>query len=198
MATALKFHTKAFVPWLILLVLAAGCSRRTVATTGEDQASMPSSSSAAAVETVKAEELPTVTTPIEEVRAAEQSVSVPPEQAASVPAQPTPLLSDIFFDFDQYAIRSDARPRLKANAAILKGQPSQNVVIEGHCDERGTGAYNLVLGERRAGAASRHLQTLGLEASRIQTMSYGKERPFCTQHTEACWQSNRRAHFRLP
>jgi peptidoglycan-associated lipoprotein len=114
---------------------------------------MPSSSSAAVVETVKPEELPTVTTPIEGVRAAEQSVTVLPEKAFSVPARPTPLLSDIFFDFDQYAIRSDARPRLKANAAILKGQPSQNVVIEGHCDERGTSAYNLVLGERRAGAA---------------------------------------------
>lgn len=197
MATASKFYMKAVVPWLIFLIQAAGCSSRTVATTGEDQASMPSSSSAVA-ETVKAEELPAVTTPSEEVRAAEQSVPAPQEPAASAPPQPTLLLSDIFFDFDQYAIRSDARPRLKANAAILKAQPFQNVVIEGHCDERGTSAYNLVLGERRAGTVSRHLQALGLDASRIQTMSYGKERPFCTQHTEACRQSNRRAHFRLP
>jgi peptidoglycan-associated lipoprotein len=197
MATTSRFHMRAFVPWLILLVLAAGCSRRTVATTGEDQASTPSSSPAAATETVKAEPLPTVTTPIEEARTAEQPVPVPPEPAASAPAQPTPELSDIFFDFDQYAIRSDARPRLKANAAILKAYPFQNVVIEGHCDERGTSAYNLVLGERRAGAASRHLQALGVPASRIQTTSYGKERPFCMEHTEVCRQSNRRAHFRV-
>ncbi len=196
---ASRFHMRAFVPWLILLVLAAGCSGRTVATTGEDRASTPSSSPAAVTETitVKAEPLPTVTTPIEEVRTAEQPVPVPPEPAASASAQPTPELSDIFFDFDQYAIRSDARPRLKSNAAILKAQPFQNVVIEGHCDERGTSAYNLVLGERRAQAASRHLQALGVQASRIQTASYGKERPFCMERTEACWQSNRRAHFRL-
>ncbi len=198
MAIASRFHMRAFIPWLILLVLAAGCSSRTVATTGGDQTSTPSSSRAAVTETVKAEPLPTVTTPIEEAGSVEQPVPVPPEPAASAPAQPTPELSDIFFDFDQYAIRSDARPRLKANAAILKAEPFQNVVIEGHCDERGTSAYNLVLGERRAQAAGRHLKALGVQASQIQITSYGKDRPFCTEHSEACWQANRRAHFRLP
>jgi len=198
MATASKFHMRAFVPWLILLVLAAGCSSRTVATTGENRASMPNPPPAAVAETVREEPPPTVTTPIEEVRAAEQPVPASPETAASTPAPPTVGLSDIFFDFDQYAIRSDARPSLRANAALLKAQPLRNVVIEGHCDERGTSAYNLVLGERRAQAASRHLQALGVQVSRIQTTSFGKERPFCIEHSEACWQSNRRAHFRLP
>lgn len=198
MASASQFRIRAFIPWLILLVLAAGCSGRKVTTAVEDQAFLSSPSPVAVAETPKPEPPPTVTTPVEEIRAAEQPVPTSPETAASAPAQPTAELSDIFFDFDQYAIRGDAQSRLKANAAILKAQPVRKVVIEGHCDERGTSAYNLVLGERRAQAASRHLQTLGVEASQIQTTSYGKERPFCIEHSEACWQLNRRAHFRLP
>jgi peptidoglycan-associated lipoprotein len=158
---------------------------------------MPSSSSVAVAETVRVEPPPTVTAPIEEIRAAEQPVPVSPETTVSTPAQPTAGLADIFFDFDQYAIRSDARRSLRANAAIVKAQPLRNVVIEGHCDERGTSAYNLVLGERRAQAAGRHLQALGVQASQIQITSYGKDRPSCTEHSEACWQANRRAHFRL-
>jgi peptidoglycan-associated lipoprotein len=104
----------------------------------------------------------------------------------------------VYFDFDQYAIRGDARSALKHNADLLKSQPNQKLVIEGHCDERGTSAYNLVLGERRAQAAKRYLQDLGLALSQIQITSYGKERPFCAEHSEACWQSNRRTHFRQP
>ena len=198
MATASQFHMRVFVLWLTLLVLAGGCSSRKVTTGVGNQASMPSSSQTAGTETVQAEPLSTVTTPMEETRVAEQPVSASSDTTASAPAQQTAELSDIFFDFDKYAIRGDAHPILKANAAILKVPPLRKVVIEGHCDERGTSAYNLVLGERRAQAASRHLQALGVAASQIQIISYGKERPFCIEHREACWQSNRRAHFRLP
>jgi peptidoglycan-associated lipoprotein len=69
------------------------------------------------------------------------------------------------------------------------------VLIEGHCDERGTAAYNLALGDRRANAAKEYLVSLGIDASRLRTVSYGKERPFCTESTESCWQKNRRAHL---
>jgi len=131
----------------------------------------------------------------DEARVLEQPiVSAPPSQPAP-PAVPATDLSDIFFDFDRFVIRDDARSSLEANAALLNTQSGGKILIEGHCDERGTGAYNLVLGERRAQAAAQYLRELGVPSSTVQIRSYGKERPFCTEHSEACWQSNRRAHF---
>lgn len=123
----------------------------------------------------------------------------PPDPPAPLVPAPQPVaLADVYFDFDQYTVRTDARGVLEANARILKGDDAAKIVIEGHCDERGTLAYNLVLGERRANAAKRYLQELGVPASHIETVSYGKERPFCADHSETCWQANRRAHFRKP
>lgn len=105
-------------------------------------------------------------------------------------------LADVFFDFDQYAIRSSAIPVLEKNAALLKETyKASSVLIEGHCDERGTGEYNLELGKRRAQAIKGYLIDLGVEASRIQIASYGKEKPFCAESTPNCWQNNRRGHF---
>ena len=132
----------------------------------------------------------------------------PPAAAAPAPA-PTPspaparpseyahnaALKDIGFGFDRADIRpADARI-LDASAAWLASNPRQLVLIEGHCDERGTSDYNLALGERRARAAMNHLMAKGIEANRITIISYGEERPSCTQKTEACWSANRRAHF---
>jgi peptidoglycan-associated lipoprotein len=114
---------------------------------------------------------------------------VPPPAPASVGG-----LSDVYFDFDQFLIRTDARSTLETDAKGLQNG-GKTVLIEGHCDERGTMAYNLVLGERRARAVRQYLQELGISSFRLQITSYGKERPFCTDHSEACWQSNRRAHF---
>jgi len=105
---------------------------------------------------------------------------------------------DVYFDYDQFVIRSDARAVLEANARSLKAENSRKLLIEGYCDERGTVEYNLVLGERRAQMAKQYLQDLGVPSSRIQITSYGKEKPFCLDHSEACWQSNRRAHFVQP
>jgi peptidoglycan-associated lipoprotein len=124
-----------------------------------------------------------------------QQPSVPPALAPSV-AQVS--LSDVYFDFDQFLIRHDAAAVLGADARQLMVDGTQTILIEGHCDERGTLAYNLVLGERRARAVRQYLQDLGVPASEMQIISYGKERPFCTEPSEACWQSNRRAHFRQP
>lgn len=136
--------------------------------------------------------------PAEERVAEEPLAVVPPPQPDLPPIQQVAELSDIYFDFDQYAIRDDAQSVLEMNAGFLKSQPGHSIVIEGHCDERGTSAYNLVLGERRAQAAKQYLQELGVGLSQIQITSYGKERPFCGEHSEDCWQSNRRAHFRRP
>jgi peptidoglycan-associated lipoprotein len=103
-------------------------------------------------------------------------------------------LTDVFFDFDQSDLREDARSTLATNAQWLKKHPSVQVLIEGHCDERGTAAYNLALGDRRANAAKEYLASLGIDVTRLRTVSYGKERPFCTESNESCWQKNRRDH----
>src|SRR5436190_8203832 len=111
----------------------------------------------------------------------------PVETPAESPATPSEdlnraQLSDAFFDFDSYALSSEAKGTLEQNAKALKGATSGNVTIEGHCDERGTKAYNLALGEKRANAAKEYLVALGVNGSRINTVSYGKERPFDDGH----------------
>jgi peptidoglycan-associated lipoprotein len=107
----------------------------------------------------------------------------------------TPALQNIYFDFDKYEIRRGDAEILTENARWLKANANALLLIEGHCDERGTNEYNLALGVRRATATRDYLVSLGVEASRINTISYGDERPVCTERTEACWQQNRRAHF---
>jgi peptidoglycan-associated lipoprotein len=104
-------------------------------------------------------------------------------------------LKDIYFDFDSYDLRADARATLKANGEWLKSNPSAQVQIEGHCDERGTTEYNLALGSKRAQSVKDYLVTLGTATDRLSTISYGEELPVCTEHNEDCWQKNRRARF---
>jgi peptidoglycan-associated lipoprotein len=102
---------------------------------------------------------------------------------------------DAYFDFNKADIRPDAREALTKTAEFLRNNPGIRVTIEGHCDERGSTEYNLALGDRRAGAVKQYLVSLGISADRISTVSFGKEKPFCTQSNEACWQQNRRGHF---
>ena len=103
-------------------------------------------------------------------------------------------LKEVYFDFDKYDIRPGDAKILDSNATWLKGN-NNLVLIEGHCDERGTNEYNLALGERRAKATMNYLVSQGVQAGRITIISYGEERPICTEHNEACWAKNRRAHF---
>lgn len=104
-------------------------------------------------------------------------------------------IKDAFFDYDQYSIREDARANLQAVARALKQRPSIRITIEGHCDERGSEKYNLALGDRRAGSAKDFLVGQGIDSGRIDTISYGEEQNFCEEHSEECWQLNRRAHI---
>ncbi len=104
-------------------------------------------------------------------------------------------VKDAFFDYDKADIRTDARDALSATAKFLNSNSQVKVVLEGHCDERGSTEYNLALGDRRAAAAKQFLVSLGITADRIETVSYGKEKPFCSASTEECWQQNRRGHF---
>jgi peptidoglycan-associated lipoprotein len=102
---------------------------------------------------------------------------------------------DAYFDFNKADIRADARTALAQTAQYLRSYPGERVTIEGHCDERGSTEYNLALGDRRASAAKQYLVSLGISADRINTVSFGKEKPFCMQSTEDCYQQNRRGHF---
>jgi peptidoglycan-associated lipoprotein len=102
---------------------------------------------------------------------------------------------DAYFDYDSAEIRADARQALARTADFLKNYPQAHVTIEGHCDERGSTEYNLALGDRRANAVKQYLVSLGVPAERLTSTSWGKEKPFCMDSTEACWQQNRRGHF---
>jgi peptidoglycan-associated lipoprotein len=106
-------------------------------------------------------------------------------------------LKDIYFDYDQSAIREDSKKQLNENIEWLRKNPAGKVTIEGHCDERGSSEYNLALGERRARATRDYLTAAGVGANRISTISFGKERPFAPGHDESAWKWNRRAHFTL-
>lgn len=128
------------------------------------------------------------------------SVSAPAPVAASAPSLEDMFLKEVrdaFFDYDKADIRPDAREALQKTADFLKNYPQARVTIEGHCDERGSTEYNLALGQRRANAVKEYLVSLGISADRLSTTSWGKEKPFCTESTEACWQQNRRGHFTL-
>ena len=104
-------------------------------------------------------------------------------------------LRPAFFDYDSYSLGEAARGALDGNARVLRDNPGVSIVVEGHCDERGTSEYNQALGERRAMAARDYLAAAGIESSRMRVISYGKERPFATGSDEESWAQNRRAHF---
>ena len=132
------------------------------------------------------------------------SVTVNPPPAVSVPATTMSAeeefkahVQDIFFDYDTYEIRTDAQAALSRDAAYLGSHPEIKIVIGGYCDERGSNEYNLALGQNRADAAKNALVTAGVAPCRIRVVSYGKEKPFCSESTEECWQQNRRAGFTL-
>jgi peptidoglycan-associated lipoprotein len=134
---------------------------------------------------------------------ATQTPPTPPPAPAPTPTETAPTPSSVesadfspaFFDLDSYSIRADARTALDKNAKLLRDHSTVNITIEGHCDERGTVEYNQALGEKRAMAARDYLVAAGIPASRLDVISYGKERPFATGHDEASWQQNRRANF---
>jgi peptidoglycan-associated lipoprotein len=141
------------------------------------------------------------------VAAAPPAAAGPQEPAKATPAPapappPTPALhasdfKDVFFDFDMSDLRDEARAALDVDSKLLREHPKARVRIEGHCDERGTVAYNVALGERRADAVRDYLVDAGVSASQVTTVSYGKEQPFCDEHNEACWARNRCGHVVL-
>ena len=192
-----------------------GCGKKVTSSTGEAASSSKSKSATGPVEKITPDTMATfpeeksssttTDTAREPVEAAPPTSiagggvepGAAPAPSGGAPSGEPLSLGDIFFDFDQHMIRRDAQATLSANAAWINSKPGKAVVIEGHCDERGTQAYNLVLGEKRARSAKRYLEDLGVPASRLKTTSYGEMRPFCKERDESCYQQNRRAHFAI-
>ncbi len=157
--------------WLaVVLTLAPGCSSRKKVTTAQVEPPPP---------TETTQPPPTETPP-------------PPPPTSESPERIS--LEDAFFDFDDYSLRQDAKSALENDAKYLEKNSGVGVVIEGHCDERGSVEYNLALGEKRARAARDFLVSYGIQGGRLTTISYGKERPFEPGHDESAWAKNRRAH----
>ena len=140
------------------------------------------------------EEVETPTPPVVIVDEVEDPFSEDLE-TANIAAYEMGLLGDVYFDFDKYDLKPEARERLAKNAEFMRAHPEFEMLIEGHCDERGTEEYNLALGDRRANATKSYLMSLGIPAGPIEAVSFGEERPQCREASEACWWRNRRAHF---
>jgi len=177
------------VPVLVLALFLVGCPKRpaTTAASAPPPTGSPSPSSAAPSTSPSG---PSMTPSPAAPGTATPSTTPPRPSEFSESAN----LKDVFFDFDKYDIRASDARILDTNAAWLKSN-NNLVLIEGHCDERGTNEYNLALGERRAKSTMNYLMAQGVQASRITIISYGEERPTCTEQSEGCWAKNRRAHF---
>jgi len=185
------------LPLLALMLLVTGCPKRPATIAAAAPAPTTSTMAPAPVQPTPA--APS-TSPSTAAPAPAPAPAAPATAAPATPPRPAEFaenanLRDIFFDFDKYDIRPDDAKTLDANASWLKSNANNLVLIEGHADERGTNEYNLALGERRAKATMNYLVSQGIQANRITIISYGEERPVCTESNEACWQRNRRAHF---
>jgi peptidoglycan-associated lipoprotein len=173
-----------------LMVLFAGCAGKTVSSSSGDAASQGGQTKSEQIQPDAIKMAP----PERSFDRPTGSVPVNPALARRTDSE-SGELGDVFFDFDRFQIRRDAMQMLDSNAGWLRANGNTNVLIEGHCDERGTIAYNLVLGEKRARATKKYLQDLGVPPSQLQITSYGETKPFCRQQNEDCYQQNRRAHF---
>jgi peptidoglycan-associated lipoprotein len=179
---------------LLMGLIISGCAK-TPATTASTAAPAPAPAPAPR---------PAAPQPAPSTAAPSTAAPAPAPAPLAGPAAPRPspkefaavdALKDVHFEFDKYDIRPEDAKTLDANASWLKSNAENLVLIEGHCDERGTNEYNLALGERRAKATMNYLVSQGVQANRITIISYGEERPICNEKTESCWAKNRRAHF---
>ena len=180
----------------LAVVLAAGCSKKQTVRSGDTSGAEPGAGApsatppgAGAIGETPVTETPAGTgeSPVAVARAAEAGVAVTQEQPSR--------FADVLFDFDKADLREDGKRTCQAVADFLRKNPKARLLIEGHCDERGTPEYNLALGERRAVAVRNYLVSLGVPKGVLSTVSFGEERPLDPGHTEEAWAKNRRAHF---
>jgi peptidoglycan-associated lipoprotein len=175
----MKNRSALFLVFILSISLLAlwGCPKKAEVTTAPEQK----------------EEAP-APAPMEEVKPAPAPAPAQ-EEVKERAAAAAEGLQPIYFDFDKSFVRDDAKSVMKANAEWLKANPKVKIKIEGNCDERGTIEYNQALGQRRAASAKKYLTDMGISASRISLISYGKEKAICKEHNEDCWQKNRRDDF---
>ncbi len=171
---------------VVLLVFAVGCAKKELVKS-TDTASGAEAATPPSVETQAVPQEPIVTETMKPEEMAMAGVAATQEKPSEFP--------DIYFDFDKSFIREDAKPILQEVADYLKANPAASILIEGHCDERGTPEYNIALGERRAESAKTYLVSLGVNAGAVSTVSFGEEKPIDPGHDEMAWERNRRDHF---
>jgi peptidoglycan-associated lipoprotein len=170
---------------LLLIISIAGCAKKQI-TAPEKPVATKESAAKETAEPVKKESVKEVI---------EQKTAKLEETSSASRVEEASVLQDALFDYNKYDIRADDRPVLNSAASFLNKNAKLNVLIEGHCDERGTNEYNLALGEKRAKAVKDYLTSLGIKPARMSVITYGEEKPVCTEQNEICWQKNRRAHF---
>ncbi len=179
----------------VLLVASTGCS------TKKDTSTLTAIDDNQEITTAKDSGMMTEEAPIEDLSDAVVAASDDMDTGMGIAGAPSAAdavvaqLQDIRFDYDQAVVRDQDKPILLSDANLLKSNPNVRVRVEGHCDERGTTAYNLALGERRATSTRRYLVALGVSPSQLVTVSYGEEKAACFDANEACWSRNRRAHM---
>lgn len=204
----LKLHgggkmKKALILVLVFLCIAiiGGCSQKKVATGPIEIGQKRDIKKDSEIYTLIGDKTATKPDPITSIDLTKETITerdlakVQPSELRPSAKELQTRIRDIYFDFDSYDLTNSAKETLREVASILLKNKSINLIIEGHCDERGTNEYNLALGERRANAAKEYLISLGVPKSRIETISYGEEKPVCHEQTEECWMKNRRAHF---
>lgn len=201
------------------MILLAGCSSKNAVSTGGISGTGGNGANAAPASMVTVVNVPDVVAKVPETEVARTQDTVvikDPESVAAINPESVPVLNqgagllnsresvftgpilgDIFFDFDSAALSVNAQDQLKQNAAWMQRNPQPAVIIEGHCDERGTDEYNIALGERRAITAKQYLVSLGFSEQRLSAVSFGEEKPFDQGHGEDAWYNNRRGHFRV-
>ena len=198
----------ALIACSVMLAMVAGCSGKQVTTSVQDQAFMSGSgmagsgmsdssmsgSGTSGANTDAGQEVRVTDLSMAPPAASSDAMTESSARSARLAAMEA-MLADIYFDYNRSGLRKDGMAKLEANARLLRAEQNWKLLITGHCDERGSQDYNLVLGERRAQSVKQYLEDLGLPASQIHVASYGKEKPFCTEPNEECWQQNRRAHF---
>jgi peptidoglycan-associated lipoprotein len=192
-----KHMNRKLIAWTVvpvLLMFLYGCPKKKPATTPEDLN----------VDTTTVTQPTAPTTPTQEIEPQDTTVADDPTEDPLMSAdlqvvndelRRRGFAPDIYFLYDESSLSDEARDALARNADLLKSAPQFSLTIEGHADERGTNEYNLALGERRATATRDYLNSLGVSSDRVRTISYGEERPVCTETSESCWSQNRRAHM---
>ena len=175
-------------------IFISGCAHRGVVV-GTDQSQLQPQMPATGQERIKDNQVAIKES--QETASSKESTNTPSEESMRLLKEMQTKISDIHFDYDKYLIRNEDKHRLEKVAETLRQNANLKVTVEGNCDQRGTTEYNLALGDRRANAAKNYLLSLGIPLDRMDTISYGQEKPLCTESNETCWAKNRRDHFVL-